>query len=77
MSKDDRLDKVPRSPPNSIHPSSRDHADRDKNVVVAGIAELVRTRHAEWKRLPNGEVGVRLKNGRVFRLGETGLVRWT
>jgi hypothetical protein len=52
-----------------------DAADRDKTLVAAYVNSLVRKGRADLKLLGNGDVELRLKNGRIFRLGDEGLTR--
>jgi hypothetical protein len=53
----------------------RDAADHNKNLVAAYINGLVRSGRADLKMLGNGDVELRLKNGRIFHLGDEGLTR--
>jgi len=52
-----------------------DAADHDKNLVAAYINSLVRKGRADLKMLGNGDVELRLKNGRIFHLDDEGLTR--
>ena len=52
-----------------------DATDHDKNLVAACINHLVRKGRADLKMLRNGELELRLKNGRIFHLDDEGLRR--
>lgn len=54
---------------------TRDAADHDKNLVAAYVNSLVLKGRADLKMLGNGDVELRLKNGRIFHLGDEGLTR--
>jgi hypothetical protein len=62
-------------PPDPAAWLMRDGADDDKNLVAAYVNGLVRKGRADLKMLGNGNVELRLKNGRVFHLGDEGLTR--
>ncbi len=53
----------------------RDAANHDKNLVAAYVSGLVRKGRADLKMLRNGNVELRLKNGRIFHLDDEGLTR--
>lgn len=78
MASDDRPSATRRPGAGSPHPITwlmRDAADRDRNLVASYIDSLVRKGRADLKMLRNGDVELRLKNGRIFHLGDQGLTR--
>jgi hypothetical protein len=66
----------PASPtPDPVAWLTRDAADHNRNLVAAHVYSLVRNGRADLKMLRNGAVELRLKNGRIFHLGDEGLTR--
>ena len=61
--------------PDPIAWLTRDYTDDDKNFVTAYVNSLVRKGRADLRMLRNGNVELRLTNGRVFHLGDDGLTR--
>jgi hypothetical protein len=61
--------------PDAVGWLMRDAADHDKNLVAAYVNGLVRKGRADLKMLGNGDVELRLKNGRIFHLGDEVLTR--
>jgi hypothetical protein len=80
MASDNRLGATRRRRTGSPTPDpvawlTRDAADHDKNLVAAYVNSLVLKGRADLKMLGNGDVELRLKNGRIFHLGDEGLTR--
>ena len=51
------------------------HADPDKTIVMAFIAQLVAAGFARWEMLDDGDIELRFHSGEIFILAKNAVIR--